>query len=675
MSNPQSGDRRESLPNSTPVTNSGGVFSNPGGFGSSQGQGNGDQPSIPDMSAIRNRIGESSPSPSLNARDSGGGGTSSSGGGRKTMVLEEPKDDDLQTLQRLQQRLSAIQQASEPGGSDPKSSETPSTQTSIGARTSQLVRASSSSTGFSQGSGQKDTNVTKFTSTNTSITNTTAPGAVQGRSDTDDWDAVFAQAATVERERKEKEQRELEVREKRKQEEARERERMGREEREKSDREKRAQQQLQLAKFRDWTRSNALIQLHLLATPAKSKTGPPKPAFERKPSTLTGADLLPTNSEGSTSTSPSETWVKEKMLLAHLLTTDFVGGLGSTVEIGWAFLDIVSLLPTDNILSMMVWENFTTSTALFTKVTEVKETGSGKGGREFTSMFLPKLFAEVIAKGNVGEFVEIISKSPGFLLTYFLPFLEDRKDGPLLVTLGSMAEKDSKKLLAGEFIDLCSKVLEAPQGISFGRSSFVANILLIYFEKAGIRGTPLPSGSAGGSRPQSSFQSSQWQPQLPAIQVDSVLVGQFVPILSVWVAKTANAINSLGDIDQGSGNSSSSSGGGSSEEAALFSMWEKIFLLSEQLAQSGGSFPELGDEIKKYFERGLLVFFDVLMKWNVVKREERVTWAKKFLQLEDSVQNYVLLVARRSFIQNNFEKWLEAESESGLVNLFAARCI
>ena len=387
--------------------------------------------------------------------------------------------------------------------------------------------------------------------------------------------------------------------------------------------------------------------------------------FERKPPNFASFDNF------SPRAAPTETWNKEKTAMLAVLRKNSSAvqlapsplGL-STVDLMWLVMEILALLPRENPLNQMVLENFTTSSALFTKMVEVKME-SGKGGREFSSMFLPKLFSEVLERGSGDKLVTIISKSPGFLSACFLPFLEDRRDGPISKLLIDMAEHDVKKVLVDHFVGLCSEAVASPT-LGFARSSFVVCVLLTYFEKAGVSGTDAGSNNDGSGVLEFNLSVQ--------VLVDVSLLLRLVPLLSEWTRKTSAIILALGRIDDdkgapgtsGSNNSSSSSSsntsGGNVDEVALFEIWTMIFSRSEPLAQIGETFPELRDVIREYF-KALLGFFEVLVRWNV-KRDDRVTWAKKFLAIENRVQNFGVLIARTPFVVGNLREWASHDSRS-----------
>jgi len=151
-------------------------------------------------------------------------------------------------------------------------------------------------------------------------------------------------------------------------------------------------------------------------------------------------------------------------------------------DIKWVFLEIVSLLPDDSNIKMAMWENFTTSCTLFSKLDDLER--GGKGGKEIASVVLPFVISEFhdlpLPGGDRARLAlcELLCQYPGFIARCFFDGSEERRGGNVNQALGQIATMDRKGLVVDQLLDLCLPLMSP----NFHRSELIRTILWKYLK-------------------------------------------------------------------------------------------------------------------------------------------------------------------------------------------------
>lgn len=142
------------------------------------------------------------------------------------------------------------------------------------------------------------------------------------------------------------------------------------------------------------------------------------------------------------------------------------------------FFEIVSLLPDDSILRVALWENFTTSSALLSKLDEIE--GNSEWAREMTTIVLPnviKAFYDLPAPNGERfqlSLCEALQRFPGFLSRCFTKVSEEKMGGPVNTALCQLADMDRKGLIVDQLLEICSSVM------SYSRIALIQTIMFRY---------------------------------------------------------------------------------------------------------------------------------------------------------------------------------------------------
>ena len=152
-------------------------------------------------------------------------------------------------------------------------------------------------------------------------------------------------------------------------------------------------------------------------------------------------------------------------------------------DVNWVFLEIVSLLPDDSNIKKAVWENFTTSCALFSKLDDLER--GDKGGKEIATLVLPFVISELhdlpLPGGDRARLAlcELLCESREFITRCFFDGSEERKSGMVNQALRQIAAIDRKGLVVDQLLDLCRSFMSSN---NFHKSEVIRTILGKYLK-------------------------------------------------------------------------------------------------------------------------------------------------------------------------------------------------